>query len=315
MQKRLRVLKDLQAKRLDLYIAQQWDESNRSQIKKLIEANNVKVNGVVEYRANYQVKPGDIIEIEYQKEVRQDNLVAENIPLDVIYEDENLIAVNKPAGMVVHPATGNFSGTLANALAYKNQKNKFGNIRHGLINRIDKDTSGIVLAGKNNEALWYFTKQFVDRIPQKTYLAVVSGNFSKISNKEDEFVIQNYLIRNPIKRKKFSSSLDHKGRLSRTRFKFLDYSPKSDTSLIFAMPETGRTHQIRVHLSESGYPIIGDVIYNGKKYKRLMLHSFQISIMNKNKKQNLIAPIDNIFSKYLEQNFKHEVIQELLNKK
>ncbi len=314
MRKILKVARDQNGKRLDLFIAQAWNKFNRSRIKKIIESNNVTVNDEVQYRSNYSVRTGDNIIINYDNTQETQKFKPEKIDLDIIYEDDDLVAINKPYGMVVHPATGNYTGTLANALAYRDSKGVFDDHRHGLINRIDKETSGVVLAGKTNEALWFYTKQFAERIPQKVYVAVVERDFSQVAV-EHSYVVQNYIMRNPIKRKKFSSSKDNKGKLARTSFQFLDYSPKSDSSLILAMPETGRTHQIRVHLSELGYPIIGDTIYSGRKYKRLLLHSHLIRLKSKVGELLLEAPFDPIFKDYLLKNFKYETVRELFNKK
>ncbi|MBD3280889.1 RluA family pseudouridine synthase [Candidatus Dojkabacteria bacterium] len=307
MTKHFTVTNELEGKRLDLFLAFMMPEVTRSQVKKIIEANNVKVNERVEFKANYKVKEEDIVTVDYEKQVSAlDDISAEEIELEIVYEDEDLIAVNKQEGMVVHPATGNFSGTLVNALLFRlrNLKNVGPMHRAGLINRIDKGTSGLVLVGKSNKALWFYSKQFANRLVKKTYIAVVPGDFRKALDGKKTLTISNYLARNPVKRKKYSEVQNGKGKLAKTSCSFEGISKNGDYSLVLAKPITGRTHQIRVHLASLGYPILGDDVYSGRNYDRLMLHSYKIKLQLLNGKSKMIkAPVRDVFMNFLEKSF------------
>lgn len=270
-------------KRLDLYLAFELNELTRSAIKKQIEAGNVLINGVIEFRPNYKMREDDEINCRFIIENKSRlALVPEDIPLEVIYEDDSLLAVHKPIGMVVHPATSNWQGTLLNAVLFRN--NEIGKVgdpfRPGLIHRLDKDTSGIVLIGKTNEALWYYTKQFSERLIEKTYLAVVRGDFYRDYNNK-EIIIDNFIGRNSINRKKFSKVPPSKGKRAITKVlwsKSLTYNNRT-YSLLHVWPHTGRTHQIRVHLADMGFPILGDKIYGrNNTYERLMLHAWKLKV-------------------------------------
>jgi len=286
--KELKVAKTEENQRLDLYLAFKLPEYSRSQIKKHLNEGLVKVNAVVEYKPNYRIKSGDEISIDTDKFYQEtQDIVPEAIPLDILYEDQDLVVINKPAGMVVHPATANWQGTLMNALLYR-YKNMAGlgdkKMRFGLIHRLDKDTSGLILVGKSNLGLWHYSKQFAERHVEKVYLAIVAGDINKLF-KDKPYEVQDYLGRNPKNRKKFAVLKEgqRQGRLALTRFEFLKAIPLTGlkTSLVRAIPKTGRTHQIRVHLSKLGYPIIGDPVYGGKyseAFPRLLLHAWKLSI-------------------------------------
>ena len=270
-------------KRLDLYLAIQFNTLTRSTVKKQIEIGNVRINNQVEFRPNYKVRSNDDIKCEFEIEDRKkDQIIPENIPLNIIYEDDNLVAIDKPIGMVVHPSTSNWEGTLLNALFYRysNLASVGDSGRSGLIHRLDKDTSGIVLIGKTNEALWYYSKLFAQREIEKTYLAVVRGDFSREYGNNIQ-IVDNFLGRNRLNRKKFSKVPPSKGKRAVTHVRFLstlEYQG-GQYSLLSVIPKTGRTHQIRVHLSGLGFPILGDVIYGrGNSYHRLMLHAWKLRL-------------------------------------
>ncbi len=290
--------------RLDLYLTTIQNSLSRSLIRQKINAGEVMVNDKVEYRPHYRVKLDDKIKISLDVILPQElKLEPENIPIDIVYEDDDLLVVNKPSGMVIHPATGNYTGTLMNAIAfhYKGIKNVGSEIRSGLIHRIDKDTSGLVMIGKTNKGLWYYSKLFAEREVNKTYIAIIAGNISsKIP--EQGLVVRNYLGRCPGNRKKYSVVNPTMGRISETKINLLDFteSNQGKFSLVTAMPKTGRTHQIRVHLSNLGFPIVGDVIYGRRnKYSRLMLHAWKIKVKLLNgKTKELIAPIPDNFSEF-----------------
>lgn len=299
-------------KRLDLFLAVNWDKLSRSAIKRLIESNQVKVNGEVEYNSNYKVKSGDKIYVEYEEVKGNPAAMPEDIPIDVVYEDDGLVIVNKPEGMVVHPATGNRKGTLINALLfrYKDLSQVGTRIRSGLINRIDKATSGLVLVGKTNEALWYYSKQFANREVNKEYLAVVRGDVSRLFKDKSEIEIRNSLARNPVKRKKMAIAERGKGKSAVTKFSLIAISKEKKYSLIKAKPMTGRTHQIRVHLSSLGHPVIGDRKYSGPKYKRLLLHSYRVRLISLDGKDlDVRAKVSGEYKTFLLENFDERVVK------
>lgn len=279
----IKVEESQEGKRLDLYLAFKFNNLTRSIVKKQIESGNVQLDGVIEYRPNYRVKRNDVINCQFLLEEKGgDEILPQDIPLSIIYEDDNLVAIDKPVGMVVHPSTSNWDSTLLNALLYRysNLSSVGDPKRSGLIHRLDKDTSGIVLVGKTNEGLWYYSKLFADRKIEKTYLAVVKGDFyEKFGNVEQQ--VDNYLGRNQINRKKFTKVPPSKGKRAITTINFiktLEYQGQI-YSLLKVMPKTGRTHQIRVHLSGLGFPILGDVVYGrGNAYPRLMLHAWKLRL-------------------------------------
>jgi 23S rRNA pseudouridine1911/1915/1917 synthase len=292
--------------RLDLFLAVHQDLCSRAAVRKLIDSAKVKVNGKIEYRPHYRIKTGDLIVMEMQQlPGGNPELTAEDLPLEIIYEDKDLLVVNKPAGMVIHPATGNMHGTLMNAVLFhvRGMSGVGDNVRSGLIHRIDKDTSGLVLIGKTNKGLWYYSRLFAERLVQKTYIAVSAGNIKpKLQN--GKLVVSNYLGRNPVQRKKFSEVRPSKGRPAETEFACLDQVriEGKEYAVVLAHPKTGRTHQIRVHLSALGLPILGDVIY-GKhnKYERLMLHAWKLRVrLLDGGEHEFTAPLPQEFSRFLE---------------
>lgn len=281
----LKVNKENESQRLDLYVVLQNNLISRTQLKKLINEGKVWVNGLVEFRPHYKVRENDSIKVEVIIDDKfLPKITPQNISLNVIYEDKDLLVVNKPSGMVIHPAQGNVSNTLMNAVIYKYQQlEKVGNnVRSGLIHRIDKDTSGIVLIGKTNRGLWYYSKLFANREITKSYLAIVAGNIqSKIP--KDGLIISNYLGRNPKSRKKYCvMSLKEGGRYAETHVDFVQniLIENKLCSVLVAKPKTGRTHQIRVHLSNIGFPIMGDIVYGkNNHYSRLLLHAWKIELI------------------------------------
>jgi 23S rRNA pseudouridine1911/1915/1917 synthase len=202
--------------------------------------------------------------------------------------------------MVIHPATGNETHTLMNAVTYylKDVVEEGEESRSGLIHRIDKDTSGLVLIGKTNEALWYYSRLFAERKVTKIYIAISAGNFKDILH-DDVYLVKNFLGRNPGNRKKYSKVSPSKGKIAETNFKLIAQGKldNEEFSIIEAYPKTGRTHQIRVHLSSLGLPIWGDVIYGKKNhYSRLLLHAWKLSIQLLNGKEVVFeAPIPEEF--------------------
>jgi len=246
--------------RIDKYLSEHLEGISRSYAQKLINDRLVLVNGK-EIKQNYKVKANDRIHVQIpEPEVLK--VEAEAIELDIIYEDEHLIVVNKPQGMVVHPAAGNYTGTLVNALM-----NHCGNhlsaingvIRPGIVHRIDKDTSGLLLVAKNNEAHLHLAQQIKEHSLTRKYIAIVYGNV-----KNDQGIIDLPIGRHPVDRKKMSVNTKN-GRNAVTHFKVLERF--NNFTYIECRLETGRTHQIRVHMSHIGHPIVGDPVYGIKKEK------------------------------------------------
>lgn len=244
-------------KRLDVYLSEKNEKLSRSAIQRLIEEEKILINNK-KAKASYKVQQGDEITLEevLPKEIE---LKAQDIPLEVIYEDNDIIVINKPKGLVVHPANGNPDGTLVNAImaiCKDSLSGIGGEIRPGIVHRLDKDTSGILIVAKNDEAHINLSEQIKNREVKKVYIALVRGVV-----KENEGTIDMPIARSKNDRKKMA--VDKNGKNAVTHFKVL--KRYDGYTLLEVRIETGRTHQIRVHLSEIGYPVVGDVVYsNGK---------------------------------------------------
>jgi len=245
--------------RLDKWLTSQIEDLTRTAVQNLVESGEVLVNGKTVAK-NYKQKAGDVVEINIPEPVEL-NTEPENIPLDIIYEDSSLLVVNKPKGMVVHPAPGNYSGTLVNALLYHcgdSLSGINGVIRPGIVHRIDKDTSGLLIVAKNNEAHLKLSEQLKERKAMRKYVALVNGNI-----KEDSGTINKPIGRNPSDRKKMAVVFG--GREAVTHFNVLERF--GQYTLVECILETGRTHQIRVHMASIGHSIVGDPLYGIKKEK------------------------------------------------
>ena len=284
-------------KRLDIYIAENFNELSRTMIKKLIESNNVLVNDKSE-KVSYKVQAKDNISIDVP-EAKETKLKAQEIPLDIIYEDSDIIVVNKPKGMVVHPANGNPDGTLVNAILSicKNSLSGIGGeLRPGIVHRLDKDTSGLIIVAKNDKAHINMSEQIKERNVKKTYIALVRGNVP-----EEEATINMPIGRSTKDRKKMAVTKN--GKQAITHFKVLKRYSKY--TLLEIKIETGRTHQIRVHMAEIGYPVVGDAVYsNGKNefgIEGQMLHAYKLEFMHPitNKHMELTAPLPQYFEEIL----------------
>lgn len=269
----LKVEETANKKRIDTYISEKKENYTRNKVQRLIEENKISVNGKI-VKPSYKVQAEDIIEIIEEEPIETD-IKPQDIPLDVLYEDNDIIVINKEKGMVVHPANGNFDGTLVNAVMAKCKGSLSGiggEIRPGIVHRLDKDTSGAIIVAKNDEAHVNLSNQIKNHEVKKTYLALVRGII-----KENEATIKMPIARSKTDRKKMA--VDPKGKEAITHFKVLDRFENKYTLLKINI-ETGRTHQIRVHMSHIGYPLIGDEVYsNGKNEFNVhgqCLHAWQL---------------------------------------
>ena len=242
--------------RLDKFISEQLSDLSRTRVKELIQDQNILVNEKVE-KVSYKIQDGDKIEITVPA-VKPLDIVAENIPLDIVYEDDDVIVVNKPQGMVVHPAPGHPDHTLVNALLYHTQDlaQSPEGFRPGIVHRIDKDTSGLLMIAKNATARESLEQQLANKTNKRIYWAIVHGNFS-----EEQGSIDAPIGRNPYHRKKMA--VVETGKKAITHFKVLKQF--KGYSLIECQLETGRTHQIRVHLDYIGHAVAGDPLYGPRK--------------------------------------------------
>lgn len=267
--------------RIDKFLQNRIENSTRSRIQAAADAGNVLVNGKPT-KSSYKIKPGDVITIVLAHPPRDREVKPENIPLDIVYEDDDLVIINKPPGFVVHPGFGNYSGTLVNALMYHLQQLpmfKQGETRPGLVHRIDKDTSGIMIIAKNEIAMSKLAKQFFDRTTERRYVALVWGTL-----KEDEGTITGHIGRD-LKDRMLMTVFpegDH-GKHAVTHYKVIERL--GYVTLVECKLETGRTHQIRVHFKHIGHPLFNDERYGGNKvlkgttfskYKQFVENCFQL---------------------------------------
>ncbi len=295
-QENITVLKEEENIRIDKLLADRFKAKSRTYFQYLLDNKCVLINSK-NIKKSYITKYNDEIEIFFQA-LPDISLQAENIPLNILYEDEHILAVNKPPGMVVHPAVGNWSGTFVNALLYhcKDLVCPDNDIRPGIVHRLDKDTSGVLLAAKTQIAHQKLITQFKQRVISKKYLTISHG---KINNQ----IINAPIARHPIKRKEMSI-LDT-GKEAQTDIKILAF--KDNYSLILASPKTGRTHQIRVHLKHLNAPILGDAIYGSKsinnnlKIPRQLLHAYILEFSHPitNEPMKITAPIPDDLKKYI----------------
>ena len=244
----------MSGERLDLYVSER-ERITRSAAQKLIETGLVTVNGKTEAK-NYRLREGDEIEVEYPEPVPDDAL-PEDIPVDVVYEDSELILVNKPKGMVVHPAPGNYSGTLVNALMFRCAESLSainGVIRPGIVHRLDKDTGGLLLVAKNDTAHIFLASQLKEHKADRVYHAITVG-----CPKNDSGTVNAPIGRCPSDRKKMA--VVQGGREAVTHYRVLRRF--SGFAYVELRLETGRTHQIRVHMASIGHPLLGDTVYGG----------------------------------------------------
>ena len=266
MSERRRFVADKPATRLDRFLVQRLPAHSRAEIQRWIKEGRVTVNGRVARKTGMSLDAGDDVALEIPEPPPTD-LIPEDIPLTVLYEDDDVIAIDKPAGMVVHPAAGHASGTLVNAILYHfpELEGVGEGGRPGIVHRLDKDTSGVILVAKHPQAHRHLQAQFKDRTVSKTYLALVHGHLSP-----KQGIIDAPIGRHPRHRQRMAVVAADKGRAAQTEYHVRAfYGP---TTLVAAFPRTGRTHQIRVHFASIGHPVVGDVLYGRRDVYGLGRH-------------------------------------------
>lgn len=267
--------------RVDKYLMNFIENATRNKIQKAAKSGNIYVNGET-VKQNYKVKGGDVVQVMFEHPPYEYLLVPEDIPLDIVYEDDTLLVVNKPAGMVVHPGHGNYSGTLINALVHHfDNLPKNSSERPGLVHRIDKDTSGLLVIAKTEHAMAHLSKQFFDKTSEREYVAIVWGNVE-----EDEGTIEGNIGRNPKNRLQnvvYEGDDADNGKPAVTHYKVLERL--GYVTLVSCSLETGRTHQIRVHMKHIGHTLFNDERYGGDrilkgttftKYKQFVENCFKV---------------------------------------
>lgn len=255
--------------RLDMFLSQKKNEYSRSFFQRLITGGAVVVNGKLLKKSSYQVKEDDKITVEFPEPLKID-VEAEDIPLDFVYQDNDIAVINKPQGMVVHPAVGNYSGTLVNALLYhcKDLSGINSELRPGIVHRLDKDTSGLIVIAKNDEAHISLAQQIREKSAKRSYVALVDNCFNTQNG-----VIETGFGRNPNDRLKMAVFPLPKGEDTNIRYARTDYTVleqfrgKDNYAMVQCDLHTGRTHQIRVHMAYIKHPVVGDPVYGSKNQK------------------------------------------------
>ena len=289
---------DAEGTRLDAFLAGRIADLSRSAVQRMIEAGDITVNKAVK-KANYKLRAGDTVEVKYRPP-QEIEVLPENLPLDILYEDDDIIVVNKARGMVVHPAAGVNSGTLVNALLYHCRGGLSGingKIRPGIVHRLDKDTSGVMVAAKNDFAHASLAQQIGSKSAVKEYLALVHGRIT-----EESGVINANIGRHPVDRKKMAVT-PGRGKEAVTLFTVLERY--KDCTYVQCRLMTGRTHQIRVHMAYIGHPLIGDPKYCAAKNKFAIkgqaLHSYRLTLRHPRTGEEMVftAPIPQDMQKLL----------------
>ena len=288
-----------EGERLDKYLNLIFEEKSRSFFQKLIKEEQVLVNDTAQ-KANYRLKVEDIVTVTIPDAV-ETPIVPENIPLDILYEDEDVLVVNKPKGMVVHPSAGHYSGTLVNAIMYHCKDSLSGingEVRPGIVHRIDMDSTGSLIVCKNDESHNCIAEQIKEHSVNRRYRGIVCGNV-----KEDEGTINAPIGRHPVERKKMAIN-EKNGKPAITHYKVLKRFERY-TYMEFQL-ETGRTHQIRVHMASIGHPLLGDTLYSsGKSPYKLQgqtLHAMTIGFIHPrtNAYMEVSAPLPEYFERLLQ---------------
>jgi len=300
----LKVTADDAKKRLDIYLAEYSRRQklglSRMQIQRLIASGGIRIKNADLIRAHYRVKAGEEIIIVLEEE-KSDLLEAEDIPLQVVYQDQDLCVIDKPTGLVVHPAPGNYQHTLVNALLYHiKQLSNINPQRPGIVHRLDKETSGLLVVAKNNPTHLALAKEFAKHTIKRKYVALVKGSVSF-----DEDTIELPIGRHPFKRQSMACGLGKSLRAAKTFYRTL--TRNSDFSMLELEPFTGRTHQLRVHLAFLDHPILGDTLYGkNNKFPRLALHAKYLGFIHPGTKEfiDFSSPTPQEFTDYVEKNKK-----------
>ncbi len=288
-----------EGERLDKYVSILFPDQSRSFFQKLIKEGHVFVNDKIE-KANYRLKADDFVTVEIPDAV-ETQILPENIPLDILYEDDDLLVVNKPKGMVVHPSAGHYTGTLVNAIMYHCKDSLSGingEIRPGIVHRIDMDTTGSLIVCKNDESHILIAEQIKEHSVNRRYRGIVYGVV-----KEDEGTIHAPIGRHPTERKKMAIN-EKNGKDAITHYKVLERFDKY-TYMEFKL-ETGRTHQIRVHMASIGHPLLGDTVYGSSKnpyhLQGQALHAMILGFCHPvtGEYMEFMAPLPEYFEKLLE---------------
>ena len=294
----IKVEEKISGERIDSYLAKRL-ELTRTRVQELIKEEQIKVN-YKKIKSSYKIEENDEIEV-IIPEIQEVEIIPEDIKIDIIFEDKDIAVINKQAGLVVHPAQGHYSGTLVNAILYhiKDLSGINGEMRPGIVHRLDKDTSGLIIIAKNDKAHLELTNMFQNKEIKKTYLAIVKG---KLNKKKGRIATQIGRDRNDRKKMAVLDSLTQ-GKNAITNFRVIDQNEKF--SLLKVDIETGRTHQIRVHMKYMGYPILGDAVYGrADSEKRQMLHAYKLEFLHPitKEKMEIIAELPDDFKKALIKN-------------
>lgn len=280
----LRVGEEDQGQRLDLYLVRAYPEHSRSAMARLIRDGRVKVNGRVPRKMGHALEPGDVVVVEFPSVESEEGPAPEDLPLHVVFEDEDFLVVDKPSGLAVHPGPGHSSGTLVNALLARvgSLSTIGGAERPGIVHRLDKETSGLLLVAKNDLAHEALARQLRERTMEKVYLALLRGRLEPRHG-----VIEAPIARDPDNRQRMA--IVPGGRQASTGYRVLAYLDRH--TLVEARPHTGRTHQIRVHFASLGHPIAGDATYGREQASpvpRLFLHARQLRLRHPRTGQPLV---------------------------
>ncbi|MFM8718471.1 MAG: RluA family pseudouridine synthase [Chthoniobacterales bacterium] len=285
--------------RLDRWLAETWPDISRARWQRAVMAGLVTINGAAA-KSSDRLHAGDKVQAQEPPAGQpRSDAQPEDIPIEILYEDDDLVCLNKPPGLVVHPATGNWTGTLVNALLHHTAKLSSGAHpqRPGVVHRLDKDTSGCILVAKNDAAHAALAKQFAERTAQKTYLAVVRGK-----PRTSAGVVTAAIARHAVHRQRMAVSNRPGARAAETAWKLVASDGK--LSLLECRPKTGRTHQIRVHLKHLGHPVAGDRVYGGgADFPRQLLHSWKLAVRHPRSGEELVfcapppADFPSIFAK------------------
>lgn len=283
-------------KRIDSFLNEVIEDATRSYIQKIIDGGYVEITGKKNTKSGNKLKGTETIVVNLPEDETLD-LIPEDIPLEIIYEDSDIVVINKAPNMVVHPAHGNYNGTLVNALLYhiKDLSTINGVIRPGIVHRLDKDTSGVIVVAKHDEAHTTLSDMFKEKTLEKTYVCIAKGIFKDKSGR-----IETLIGRDPRDRKKMAVVTEN-GKIAISNYEILDES--KDYSLVKVRIETGRTHQIRVHMKSLNHPILGDATYGNSTdgIDRQMLHAYRLKFTHPISKKEMVvtAPIPEDFKRAL----------------